>query len=306
MGKSEHEEQKVQIPMHSGHHSDGHHKEGAQVQAGKQETRDAIDAQFARVFGNDHANALHMHATREDELRSKNLSQEEIDRQMGIFESSDEVLRLGVADQDAKHQLKQANEELRAKADIDPKTGAKTHGALMEYMQKLQAHERSRGVREARAHEHPVRGFSLILFDVDDMKKLNDKYGRPKVDEILKQMVDRAKGVIRGEVDGDIIARNSTAADEFFVVLPHTDEKGTQTVMKHIWEAFQGPFVLSDGTRVTDATASFGMSTYDVDTAVMLKQADNACNLSKKSVGKNGMNVHGEGEGPGAAMVSAA
>jgi len=60
--------------------------------------------------------------------------------------------------------------------------------------------------------------FSLILIDIDFFKEINDKYGHPKANEILKKVADVFRTTVRSI---DIVGR--FGGEEFYILLPGTD-----------------------------------------------------------------------------------
>jgi len=72
---------------------------------------------------------------------------------------------------------------------------------------------------------------SLIVADIDGLKKINDNYGHKKGDEYIKRSADIINSVTRS---ADIVAR--IGGDEFAVILPHTGKKVASEVVKRIQE----------------------------------------------------------------------
>lgn len=91
--------------------------------------------------------------------------------------------------------------------------------------------------------------FSLVYFDIDDFKKINDKYGHLKGDEVLKNIATVIENHIR---EVDIACRYG--GDEFCIALPDADINAAKVVCERILHAFvnQYPdFSLSIGIAQT-------------------------------------------------------
>ena len=132
---------------------------------------------------------------------------------------------------------------------------------------------------------------SVLILDVDNFKKYNDKYGHPKGDEVLR----RCSAAIRESVRGiDIAARYG--GEEFAVILAETDKKGAIVAAENIRRAIEAQkFSDGEGDVPHNVTVSIGVSSYPADTKEMndlVKKADDALYTAKRE-GKNRVCAHG-------------
>lgn len=95
----------------------------------------------------------------------------------------------------------------RNKTDLDEKTGALNWHCLEELLDQE--------VRRAGRYRYAM---SLCRLDIDDFRSYNKSFGKHKADELLKRFSRVMRGTVRFT---DTFARYE--ADEFCVVLPHTD-----------------------------------------------------------------------------------
>jgi len=151
-------------------------------------------------------------------------------------------------------ELKDANIRLRELAFRDGLTGLFNH----RYFQDLMDKEVSRAVRYKRA-------FSLILFDIDHFKKVNDTYGHPAGDIVLKTLGRELEIIVR---KSDVAARYG--GEEFVVVLPETDLKGAAILAERLRSLVEFLTIPADGVDLK-VTISIGVSCFDPDTSSMSK-----------------------------------
>jgi len=132
--------------------------------------------------------------------------------------------------------------DARRAAMIDALTGCLNHGAF----QKLLREEISRAERGHGAG--PDSGaLSLVLIDLQDFKSVNEEYGHPAGDELLRTVGDLLRGVLRPY---DQIARYG--GDEFALLLPGTTSEDAERVVDRAQEALSSAR-RPDGGRLSAA-----------------------------------------------------
>jgi diguanylate cyclase (GGDEF)-like protein len=121
--------------------------------------------------------------------------------------------------------------------------------------------------------------FSIVLFDVDHFKTINDTYGHIEGDCVLKGLSDLIGKAIR---QMDSIGR--WGGEEFLLVLPETDSKAAKLLAERICLMIRET-KFRNGEQVT---ASFGVTTFQSDWGLeeMLHHADNAMYQAKQN-GRN-------------------
>lgn len=121
--------------------------------------------------------------------------------------------------------------------------------------------------------------FSIILIDIDDFKKINDKYGHVIGDVILKDFAKLIKESIRNE---DILGR--WGGEEFIIVSQNTNIE-TSILIAHKLKRIIENTKFSNDIFIT---SSFGVSEYENNDTItsLIKRADIKLYLSKTN-GKN-------------------
>jgi diguanylate cyclase (GGDEF)-like protein len=71
----------------------------------------------------------------------------------------------------------------------------------------------------------PVEGLAVVVFDVDDFKRVNDTYGHAVGDAVLREIAARCRREVR---EGDLLGR--LGGDEFVVLLPGAGVDGARRV----------------------------------------------------------------------------
>ncbi|WP_448213149.1 diguanylate cyclase [Colwellia sp. MEBiC06753] len=100
---------------------------------------------------------------------------------------------------------------------------------------------------------------SLIMFDLDHFKKLNDNYGHQCGDLVLMETAERVQAMLR---EADVFGRYG--GEEFAVILTETSAFGAADVAEKIRKALSSEPVIYDGKAI-EISASFGISSVDAN-----------------------------------------
>lgn len=163
--------------------------------------------------------------------------------------------------------------ELRRGANRDRLTGVATRG----HVEQLAETELFRVSRYGRP-------LSLLLFDVDHFKKVNDTHGHPAGDQVLREVARRCQSLVRAS---DLIGR--WGGEEFLVMTPETALDGGSTLGERLRRAVADTPVILDTDERIQVTISVGIAEYvvaDADLASLLSRADMALYRAKAN-GRN-------------------
>lgn len=124
--------------------------------------------------------------------------------------------------------------------------------------------------------------YSLLLMDLDHFKKVNDIYGHPEGDQVLKEF---ATVLEKSSRRNDVVVR--FGGDEFLLLLMDTDEPGISVVEERILELFQP---ICDRYPDIPLSVSFGRATCSSGSVdEVIKIADDILYQSKDTSRKNGV-----------------
>ncbi len=131
--------------------------------------------------------------------------------------------------------LEAQNRLLADLAIKDPMTGLLNHGASQERLRKA--------IDRAKQNEGSL---SLLLFDIDDFKGINDTWGHLVGDEVIRKIASAVKDSVN--VDDEV---GRYGGDEFIVIMPHTSIQGARVVAAKIWNAMDAITVPDTDITVT-------------------------------------------------------
>jgi diguanylate cyclase (GGDEF)-like protein/PAS domain S-box-containing protein len=161
-----------------------------------------------------------------------------VDMTLGRIEISGEPAGLFTLNDITERKI--AEEEILSVAGNDPLTGLANGRYLVDSFNA-----------EARRYARTERTFSLLVFDLDGLKQINDKYGHL----IGSRALCRVANVLRSQCRNiDIMAR--PGGDEFTVILPETTMGGAETFAKRICQR------LSEDHQHPPLAVSFGAAVY--------------------------------------------
>lgn len=127
------------------------------------------------------------------------------------------------------------------------------------------------------------RPLSLILFDADYFKSINDRYGHPAGDVVLRELATAMTKTFR---QVDMVAR--VGGEEFAILLPSTNLEDAMLVAERLREVVATTVLQIDGTEIR-ITVSGGVATMHESTLGLddlMKRADQALYAAKTS-GRN-------------------
>ena len=167
---------------------------------------------------------------------------------------------------------KELIEELDSISRIDLQLGISNRRDLNEILKKSQSR-----------FERYGQGFSVIIGDIDNFKKINDQRGQDEGDDVLKKITEILKNKTR---EADFLGR--WGEDEFLIVLPETPVEGAAKVAESIRKSIEEKSNYING-QTDFLTVSFGVSCQSRKGKTLddlLKIANTNLHLAKKQ-GKN-------------------
>ncbi len=139
--------------------------------------------------------------------------------------------------------------------------------------------------RELARHERSGQPLALVMLDIDDFKKINDRWGHPVGDLVLRGLVEE---LTKGVREMDTVARYG--GEEFALIFPETTPAKAWVVADRLRNRVAGRlFVTPDLDHALGVTISVGLSCFPEDAGtkrLLIERADQALYQAKRS-GKN-------------------
>jgi two-component system, cell cycle response regulator len=165
------------------------------------------------------------------------------------------------------------HEEIYRLTIVDALTGAHNKRYFLEFL--------DREIARCTRYERPL---SLLMFDIDHFKRINDEHGHLTGDYVLRELARRLLRRIRKE---ELLARYG--GEEFATVLPETDHKGALEFAEQVrllvanesfeYEADEFPVTISVGVATIDGDEEISVDQF-------VRQADANLYRAKRS-GRN-------------------
>ncbi len=137
--------------------------------------------------------------------------------------------------------------------------------------------------REISRAKRQLSDLSVLFFDLDDFKKVNDTYGHQAGDEVLKEV---SKIILHEKRNEDIAARYG--GEELVILMPDTGKVKALVLGERIREKVEGAGIIYED-KPLEVTISGGLASYPIDSKNsqgLLKCADVAL-YDAKDAGKN-------------------
>jgi len=210
-----------------------------------------------------------------DDLILKPLRYEEVDTRVRTMLKKREVFR---ALERANAELRLANQRMEDLVRRDEKTDLYNYRHFIERLT-----EQFKLVRRYGSN------LTIVMFDLDHFKGVNDRHGHVVGDMVLKQF---GQIMVRTARETDLVARYG--GEEFAILLPHTSAAQGQRLAERVRKSTEGFPFEGNGTPVS-VTVSAGVATFPINDRIAephdLIQAADLALYRAKELGRNRTHV---------------
>jgi len=195
-----------------------------------------------------------------------------------LKKANEALVELTLRTQQEAASLQILNQKLQQQATTDALTGLANRAAFDKFLEEHFAAARRQG-----------RPLSLLMLDLDRFKSINDRFGHPCGDQVLRRLGRLLRGTARST---DLAARYG--GEELAMVLPNTTRPTAAAIAESIRATVAARPMVIDGNTIP-VTVSIGVATFEPGTpfasaAHLLKAADLALYAAKNS-GRNKVKV---------------
>ncbi len=167
---------------------------------------------------------------------------------------------------------------------VDELTGMLNYRVLLEKLEE-----------EVRRHMRTQRDFSFIMIDIDDFKRINDRYGHLEGSRLIAQMGPLLKSACR-TTSTDTCFRYG--GEEFSILLAETDMQEALAVAERVRKAVEEyPFTVKVAHPSEQVTVSLGVSTVSHNAGKTIPEMMNEADIAlykSKAAGKNRVTAFSE------------
>ncbi len=209
------------------------------------------------------------------DVQEKLIAQQRTESSRLFHAVAEKTVALNIANKQLAEELeekKELEEHLRLQASTDPLTGLMNRRYFFDICKKEM--------------EHAIRyntGLSYLTIDIDKFKVINDTYGHPFGDEVIRSL---AQQMVENSRTTDYIGR--IGGEEFAILMPATGMDAAFHIADRLRENIAKHNIIFEN-KVVQITVSIGLSYYekkDKDIEAIIKRSDNALYEAKEN-GRN-------------------
>lgn len=187
-----------------------------------------------------------------------------------IFNQFDELIGWLCLAKDITEE-KEKQDKILYLSQHDPLTGLYNRGYILEQLE----------VEKIRFNRSK-KPFSVIIFDIDFFKSVNDNYGHEAGDNVLKNVSTIMRSTVRNT---DFVGR--WGGEEFLIILPFTDTGGAYELAEKVRKNIENEkFIYNNQILKLTITGGISCSCEGTNVADYIRSADNAL-LRGKNLGRN-------------------
>ncbi len=178
---------------------------------------------------------------------------------------ADKTRKLEVLNETLEDKVRQRTGELEKLATTDALTKIHNRYSVMQILEQE--------VRRAKRYKLPL---SVMMYDIDHFKKINDRYGHDVGDSVLTELTRLVERVLR---DVDTLGRYG--GEEFLIIMPSTYKEDAKTLADRLLELVRG----HEFKYVGELTISLGLAQLETKESKtqFFKRLDQLLYRSKKS-----------------------